>query len=96
MSLMANDIDAEEARFIGLVNTVVPHSELKAEVDRVCDKLKNGAPFAQAAIKRILNRKCHEDWDFGLNIMPAVFATDDVAEARKAFMEKRKPLFTGK
>lgn len=96
LSLMANDINAEEARAIGLVNTVMPHDQLKAEVGRVCDRLKNGAPFAQAAIKRILNRKCHEDWDFALGIMPAVFATDDVAEARKAFMEKRKPRFTGK
>lgn len=96
LSLMANDINAEEARAMGLVNVVVPHDQLKAEVDKVCDKLKNGAPFAQAAIKRILNRRCHEDWDFGLGIMPAVFATDDVAEARKAFMEKRKPKFTGK
>ncbi len=96
LSLMADDISAEEARAYGLVNVVVPHERLKEEVARVCDKLKNGAPFAQAAIKRILNRRSHEDWDFGLGIMPAVFATDDVAEARKAFMEKRKPKFTGK
>jgi len=96
LSLMANDISAEEARAMGLVNTVVPHAQLKAEVDKVCDKLKNGAPFAQAAIKRILNRKSHEDWDFALGIMPAVFATDDVAEARKAFLEKRPPQFKGK
>ncbi|MCX5999615.1 MAG: enoyl-CoA hydratase-related protein [Chloroflexi bacterium] len=96
MSLMANDIGAEEARSYGLVNVVVPHDQLKAEVARVCDKLKNGPAYAQAAIKRILNRKCHEDWDFGLGIMPAVFATDDVAEARKAFMEKRKSQFKGR
>ncbi|RLC94134.1 MAG: hypothetical protein DRI39_03755, partial [Chloroflexi bacterium] len=96
MSLMANDITADEAKAMGLVNVVVPHDQLKAEVDKVCDKLKNGPPFAQAAIKRILNRKCHEDWDFGLGIMPAIFATDDVAEARRAFIEKRKPKFTGK
>jgi enoyl-CoA hydratase/carnithine racemase len=96
LSLMANDISAEEARAMGLVNIVVPHDQLKAEVDKVCDKLKNGAPFAQAAIKRILNRKSHEDWDFALGIMPAVFATDDVAEARKAFLEKRPPQFKGK
>jgi enoyl-CoA hydratase/carnithine racemase len=96
LSLMANDMGAEEAKAIGLVNTVVPHDQLRVEVARVCDKLKNGAPFAQAAIKRILNRKSHEDWDFALGIMPSVFATDDVAEARRAFMEKRKPKFTGK
>ena len=96
LSLMANDIGAEEAKAIGLVNTVVPHEQLRIEVAKVCDKLKNGAPFAQAAIKRILNRKSHEDWDLALGIMPAVFATDDVAEARQAFMEKRKPKFTGK
>ncbi len=96
LSLMANDITAEEARSFGLVNVVVPHDKFREEVARVCDRLKNSAPFAQAAIKRILNRRCHEDWDFGLGIMPAVFATDDVAEARKAFMEKRKPKFTGR
>jgi enoyl-CoA hydratase/carnithine racemase len=95
LSLMANDITAEEAQAIGLVNTVVPHDQLQPEVARVCDKLKNGPPFAQAAIKRILNRKSHEDWDFALGIMPAVFATEDVSEARKAFIEKRKAKFTG-
>lgn len=95
LSLMANDVDAYEAKAMGLVNTVVPHDQLKAEVARVCDKLKNGAPFAQAAIKRVLNRKCHEHWDYALGIMPAVFATEDVAEARKAFMEKRKATFRG-
>lgn len=95
LSMMTEDIDAYTAKEFGLVNTVVPHDQLQAEVNRVCDRLKNGAPLAQAAIKRILNRKCHEDWDFAYGVVPPIFATNDVAEARQAFLEKRKPKFTG-
>ena len=96
MALTAATVSAEEAKTLGLVSKVVPHDQLMTEVDKICDILKGGAPVAQAMIKRILNRKCHEDWDYTLGIMPTIFATEDMAEAKKAFMEKRKPVFRGK
>jgi len=96
LSLTGEDVNAHEAKAMGWINKVVPHEQLMTEVYALCDKLKNGPPLAQETIKRILNRKAHEDYDSYIEIIAALFATEDVAEARRAFLEKRKPAFKGK
>jgi len=96
MALTATPYSAEEAKDVGLVNKVVPHDRLMDEAREIAERIKKGAPLAQRMIKRVLNRRCHEEWDWIVAMMPSIFCTEDVAEARAAFLEKRKPDFKGR
>jgi 2-(1,2-epoxy-1,2-dihydrophenyl)acetyl-CoA isomerase len=92
-------IDAQEADRLGLVNRVVPHEKLEEEVLRLANRLANGPGQAYALIKAALNR-----WPAALetvlemeaNMQAVAFSTQDFIEGRKAFLEKRKPVFFGK
>lgn len=100
LALLAEDIDAEQARELGLVTWVVPATEIDAHVADLGARLAAGPPVALAQIKALLNEgasSTHRDAlaaearAQGLN-----FATADAQEAFAAFAGRREPSYTGR
>jgi enoyl-CoA hydratase len=93
-------IDAAEALRIGLVDRVLPGTELWDATMEIARTISGNAPLAvQAAkitIKQVLKDESHRDMDAIKAIGTACMDSDDFREGRRAFMEKRKPKFTGR
>jgi enoyl-CoA hydratase/carnithine racemase len=99
LALLAEIIDAAEAARIGLVNRVVAHDELGAEVATLANRLAAMPPLQLAVIKRQLNDGLSHTMAEAVeaeNLAQALmFSSRDTAEAMLAFVEKRAPRFTG-
>jgi enoyl-CoA hydratase len=97
--ITARRIKADEALRIGLVNRVVPAEELEAAVAEYTDAIINNAPLSMQAAKKtvteILKNPDDRDMDGLAAMQKRCFDSNDYKEGRTAFMEKRKPAFTG-
>ncbi|MGE5095441.1 MAG: enoyl-CoA hydratase [Betaproteobacteria bacterium] len=100
MFFTARRLDAAEAQRIGLINRVAPREGLDALLAEYVQSISTGAPLTIKAGKRIVREalKPHADVDMELcrRLILDCFESDDYAEGRRAFMEKRKPVFKGK
>jgi enoyl-CoA hydratase/carnithine racemase len=96
----ARHFTAAEALGMGLVNRVVPEAELEAYVRNYCELIANNAPLTMRALKRSVNelRKPSSEIDFAAceTWVKECFDSQDYIEGRRAFMEKRKPVFAGR
>jgi enoyl-CoA hydratase/carnithine racemase len=95
----ARQFDAEEARVMGLVNRVVPQAELEAYVKSYADTIAGNAPLTVKAAKFIGNETVRDESKRNparsAELVEQCFRSNDYTEGRRAFMEKRKPAFTG-
>ncbi len=95
----ARQFDATEAREMGFANRVVPEDELEAYVKNYAETIAANAPLTVNSIKfivgEILKDESKRDVKRCSELVAQCFASRDYIEGRQAFMEKRKPVFTG-
>ena len=87
---------AAEALAMGLVNAVVPHDELDAEVARWCAEILERSPTAIAIAKRSFNADTEHIRGIGamgMQTLKMYYQTEESKEGVRAFIEKRKPDF---
>lgn len=96
---MGNKVNAKDALTLGLVNNVVPAAELDAAVQRYTDYFAAAPTKAIGLIKKMLNKSTTSDLEGMLEyeayLQEIAGATADHREGVNAFLEKRKPNFTG-
>lgn len=95
----ARRLAANEALEFGLVNHVFSASTFEQEVRKIVDMISDNAPLTLKAAKKAINECCLKPQDPDMTMLEFLtsdcFSSADYAEGRKAFIEKRKPIFSG-
>lgn len=90
-------IDAAEALRIGLVNRVMPQTELEAYAEELTKQLSGNGPEAVRGAKQAVHDGLDQDLDSALALETSLFALcfagEEQTEGMSAFIEKRKPSF---
>jgi len=99
MVLTGDQIDAAEAKALGLVQRLVPDTELEATTQALAERIAANAPIAAVLAKHLVRMSESTAVDVGLrwenDLFAYCFTTQDAAEGRAAFTEKRQPMFRG-
>jgi enoyl-CoA hydratase len=92
-------IDAKQALEIGLITMIAPAGQLQIRARELARRILRQGPLATRLAKLALNASARVDLDSGLLIetlaQAICYSSDDKAEGTAAFVEKRKPKFSG-
>jgi enoyl-CoA hydratase len=93
-------MDADEALSYGIVNKVVPATELREATEKMVSDLLRNSPailkIAKMAVNKSLDLPLSVGMDYERELFAMCFGTADQKEGANAFFEKRKPEYTGK
>jgi enoyl-CoA hydratase len=99
MMLTGAEVTAYEALRLGLVNRVVAHAQLLSEAETLAREIASLAPLAiracLEAVTRGLSLPLEEGLELEAELFSRLFATEDMREGTRAFLEKRPPTFKG-
>lgn len=98
LALLAEIIDAEEALKLGLITWIKSPSEIDDFVKQLADRLAAGPPVAMGQSKAMLNQATTQSFREAIENearAAAINLATDALAARRAFMEKAEPVFTG-
>ena len=100
LCLTGRPIDGREAFRMGLASMVVADGEVFAEAEKMARDIARLPPLAVEQIKEVLIQGQDASLEAGMALerkaMQLLFASEDQKEGMRAFLEKRKPAFTGR
>ena len=96
MLLTGEMIDVHQAERYGFVNKIVPQDQLLATAEELANKIASFPPISVQVTRRMLHRGNDDDYRCEDLLSPGLLLMEDVKEGRQAFLERRKPEFTGK
>jgi 2-(1,2-epoxy-1,2-dihydrophenyl)acetyl-CoA isomerase len=99
LMMFGDEVGGAEAVGIGLADRLVEPGAALAEARRLARRLADGPPLSIRRIKTSI-RRAPMDLEAALQLQldnaPSLFASEDFREGASAFLEKRKPVFTGR